>query len=125
MFENGYYPTGTQYLPQAPWNIKELPKKDLDVAVSQSLSKNITINTNLYYPEFDDSGECNVDGEETNWGEVYEENHYTPLELIQMFKKHLQEELFRFGNTIDRYKYQHIIEECDNWIVDDYEVVEN
>lgn len=127
MIESGYYPPGAEFDPDAPYNQKELPEREFEVTISQTLSKTITIFTNDYNLEAD----CDEDGcyevcdtSDTNWKEAYEDNLHTPAQLIKILKLVLEENkkkgiVFKTeGFTND------LIEECENWCVDDYEVVE-
>ena len=134
------YPPGAEHDPNAPYNQEEVPEKEFDVTCSQSLSKTVTVWTNNYIPgasgvdyEPDDEGGYYASGwhdpddtSDTNWGDEYHDNdHYTPLQLIELFKNHLENELSNSelpNNRINKYK--HLIEECSNWVEDDTEYAE-
>ena len=126
MYDNYNYPPGADN-PQAPWNREETPEKDFEVTVYQSLRKNTTITTSDYIEEKciePENGLYEVveNTENTNWKEEYSENeHYTPLQLINLFKRYLEGEL---GGTARISKFpsylKHLVEECDNWVEEDF-----
>lgn len=134
------YPPGlSDSTPGCPWSEPEIPEKEFDVTCSQSLSKTVTVITNNYIPgasgvdyEYDPEGSVAVgwhdpdDTSDTNWADEYHDNeHYTPLQLIELFKKHLENELIRMGEVKNERWIKHLIEECSNWTEDDTEYVED
>lgn len=140
MRDSDYYPAGAWSDPSAPYNEVDVPEKEFDVTCSQSLSKTVTVVTNNYIPgaegvdyEPDDEGGYYASGwhepddtSDTNWADEYHENdHYTPIQLIELFGTHLKNELS--ANEFPENKvnlYKHLIEECDSWIEDETEYVE-
>ena len=123
----------------APWNDSTVPEKDFEITCSQTLSKIVTVTTNNYIPgasgvdyEPDDEGGYFATGwsdpddtSDTNWAEEYHDNdHYTPIQLISLFKQHLENELNRVEDVKDSRRIKHLIEECSDWIEDDTEYVE-
>lgn len=48
MSESGYYPVGAEYDPNAPWNQKENPEREIEVTVSVTLSKTIKVMVSDY-----------------------------------------------------------------------------
>ena len=120
MFDSGYYPPGAEQDPNAPWKEGELPEKTFNVFINQVLSKEITVSTNDYIPEedFDNT-------KETNWYEAYEKEHYTPLQLIKLFKTYLTEHMPDAVTFPKEHKtYKHLISECEDWIEDETEINE-
>lgn len=121
MKESGNFPIGAENNPLAPYNEPLVPDLDFDLTVSQSLSKNVTICTDRY----------NVDDlNETEWSEIYSEEHYTPLQLIQMYKEKLKEQLESWEGMEDLFvgkkqiqRIEHLIEECKGWTDDETEYV--
>ena len=139
MYDNYNYPAGADN-EMAPWNEPIIPEKDFEVTCSQSLSKTVTVTTNNYIPgasgvdyEPDDEGGYYASGwhdpddtSDTNWADEYHNNDYhTPLQLIELFKKHLENELNRMGEVKNERWIKHLIEECSNWQEDDIEIVED
>lgn len=142
------YPAGAENDPDAPYNEVEVPEKEFDVLVSQTLSKSTSVFTNNYIPgasgveyEHDEEGGHAVgwqdpdDTSDTDWEKEYHENdHYTPLELINKFKKYLEREWDVLKNAAEandaetRWKknnIKHLIEECEGWTDDETEIIEN
>lgn len=135
MIESGYYPPGAEFDPNAPWNQEELPEKTFDVCVSQTLSKSTKVTTNDYIPEdngLDEDGMYyeDIDTSCTDWKEAYSGNQSsTPLELLEAFKT-LLEEIVNGDNdslqslTSRRSEFKHLIEECEGWVEDELEIIE-
>jgi len=150
--DNYNYPLGAD-TSEAPWNQPDPPYRDFNVTVSQSLSKTLKINTNNYI-DGEVSEEADFDGEgngymyftqappntsNTDWKTLYSDKHYTPLELIAELKNTKEAEVSRIEAEMllsaDEYttkllkmqlqRANHFISECDNWIEDEYEIVED
>lgn len=145
MYDNYNYPAGAD-TPDAPWNEVEVPEKDFDVTISQSLSRDITVTTNNYVPgasgvdyEPDDEGgycacgwQDSDDTSDTDWAEVYKENgHLTPLQLIERFhailkveQKNVERRQAKKFSPIRKMKLgfiKHLIAECEGWTNDETE----
>lgn len=137
------YPDGlSDYSVGAPWNEPGVPEKDFEITCSQSLSRTATVCTNNYIPGAsgvdyepdDEGGYCACgwhdpdDTSDTDWSKEYDECGYmTPLQLIQLFKTHLEKELSSKELTQGKINwYKHLIEECGCWSDDETEyIVEN
>lgn len=132
MIESGYYPPGAEFDPRAPWNEQEVPERQFDVCISQTLSKSTRVTTNDYVPEVDqdeDGYHDYSDTSDTDWKEAYDKDHYTPLQLINLFRRHLSDELNSIINKpnqdLKRKKYlEKLISECSDWTEDETEVME-
>lgn len=140
MRESGYFPAGAEFDPSAPYNQSDIPEKEFEVTCSQCLSRTASVWTNNYIPgvsgvdfEPDDEGGTYAspwhdedDTSDTNWADEYHDNdHYTPIQLIGLFRKHLEEELNNSDVPQNRInKYKHLIEECDGWTEDETEYIE-
>lgn len=124
MYDNYNYPPGAD-TPDAPWNQVDPEEKEFDVAVCQVLSKDTTITSTHYDVEKDDECPDVITTDNIKWKWEYSRQHYTPLELIELFKEYLQKDLVRFGDTIDKGRYKYLIEECSNWEEDDTDVINN
>jgi hypothetical protein len=99
----------------------------LHVLISQTLSRDAVVVTDDFQPEEPSGipGEA-YDTSETDWENAYKDNrHYTPEQLINLFRMHLREEMIRLGSTIDKSRYQHLINECSDWLVDETVYMEN
>ena len=133
------YPPGAEHDPNAPYNQVDVPEKEFDVTCSKNKKKTVTVITNNYIPgasgvdyEYDPEGSVAIgwrdpdDTSDTNWADEYHDNeHYTPLQLIELFKKHLENELIRMGEVKNERWIKHLIEECSDWTEDDTEDVED
>lgn len=106
----------------APFNDPIIPEQEFDVTVSQTLSKDTTVWTNDYILEDDGEGYRSYDTSETRWTEVYRETKLTPLDIINACKT-LAQHLLQLGTTyIGPLHMDALIEECEGWVEDDYEV---
>jgi hypothetical protein len=123
---NSNYPMMTQReWEEAPWNEVEPDSRSFKVSISQTLSKSTKVSTSDYVEEVDEEdGHTYIYTEDTDWEEAYKGYHYTPLELIEEFKKFLELELVRFGEVKDRSKIEALIKECEDWVEDDIAVCE-
>lgn len=128
MIESGYYPPGAEFDPNAPYNQHENPEEEFEVTISQTLSKTVTVYTSDYLLEIDedeDGGYRNVDTSETDWKDVYESDHHTPKQLIGILKRILETHMKEGCVSLSDNLAKRLIEECNDWCVDDYEIVEN
>ena len=140
------YPPGAANDPNAPYNQVDTPEKEFEVTCCQVLSRTVTVVTNDYIPGAsgcdyepdDEGGYCaspwhdDPDTSDTNWAEEYHDNdHYTPIQLIELYKETLKEQLKSWegmdetsaGKAQIR-RIEHLIEECDGWTEDETEYVE-
>lgn len=114
MNESGYYPVGSEYNCLAPWNQKRPSLHIYPVTASQTLSKSLDLKIAEDIPS------------DIVWKEEYHDNeHYTPLQLIEMFKRYLEQNILRYGDAINKKWYQHLVKECSGWVEDDYEIIED
>jgi hypothetical protein len=111
--------------PNTPWNESEVPEKDFDVCVSQTLSKNTTIVTQDYLPEFDEeSGRTYANTEDTDWNKAYCDSAMTPLEIINAAGK-IAKALLEQGETrVGGVYLKTFAEECKDWGEDELTVME-
>lgn len=117
----------TDHSPNTPWNEPIIPERDFDLTISQSLSKDVTVCTNQYNPEYDEEyGQTFANTEDTDWNKVFKENDYhTPLQLIQLLGEVLQKDL-EHGIVFKNPRFtQELINECQGWTDDETEIVEN
>lgn len=125
MREEDYYAPGSYNDPDAPWNEPYIPEKDFGVCVCQTLSKSTQVTTNKYQPYVDEEdGHEYIDTDNIVWKEIYEEQHYTPEKIIGICKE-LAESLVGKGETRFKDVYlKNLIEDCEDWIVDETTVLE-
>ena len=117
MIESGYYPPGAEFDPNAPYNEKELPEKEIEVTVSITLSKTVKIKVSDYtvYSNEDDSGNHfeEVDYSDCNLKEAVENQVYLPQEAGQLIED------FAIGTV----KAKNIAKDLSDWNVDEMEVI--
>jgi hypothetical protein len=143
---NNYPPGVSDNTPDAPWNDPEVPEKEFDVTCTLCMSKTVSCYTKDYIPgaegvdyEPDDEGGSYAvpyheddDTSDTNWSEVFKDNHKTIPELLEEFKQYLQKDLKNIDAVAEirkhdkaflKRKLERLIEECDGWSIDeeDYE----
>ena len=128
MYNNYDYPWGAD-TPDAPWNQIETPEREFNVTVSQTLSKNTTVLTDQYTEGevyLDPGYAMETDTSEVNWNEEYHANdHYSPEQLIGHLKTFLTEQLNQGIVYKSSAFTKHLIEECEGWTEDEFEVVED
>lgn len=126
--DNYNYPMGADNK-DAPWNVEELPVKEFETTVITTLTKQLVLSSNDYTKEVEEDEDSNIKydricTEDISWIDCFKkENHYTVLELLEILKKEMIVKL-RSENQNKKY-IQHIIDECTNWIEDDFDIVEN
>lgn len=98
-----------------------MEKRNFGVFVSQTLSKDVNVSTDTYRYIGYEEGIDKVDTEEVNWEKVYKDDrHYTPIELIKLFKSYLEEKLSNNNlPLIERTKALHLVSECSDWVEDE------
>ena len=126
MRESGNYPPGAENDPNAPWNEKRMPEREFKVNISQGLSRIARIKTDDYQicDNSDEGIGYEIITEDTNWERAYDNDSYTPLELIDTFRSLL----VKVQDMPDRPKgfcYKELIKACEGWIEDYYEVIED
>lgn len=99
MKESGYYPQGAEFNSSAPFNEKSKSLVNLEVTISVTLSKTVTIQVEDYIEEVEKDEEgftyVNIDTSECN------------LKEAVLNQVNLPQEVFK------------------DWIVDDFEVIED
>ena len=124
MSEADFYPEGAYLDPNAPYNQPVIPERDFDLTISQSLSKDVSVCTDNYIPEYDEEdGHIYANTDDTEWNKVYEENGcHTPLQLIQLLGEVLQKDL-EHGIVFKSPRFtRKLIEECEGWTEDETEI---
>ena len=86
---NSNYPAMSQsQWDSAPFNEPDVPEKEFDVTISQTLSKSTSIYTQDYQPEYDEeNGHVYADTSQTDWKKAYNDAAMTPLDIIQSAEK--------------------------------------
>lgn len=94
MIESGYFPPGTEYDKESPWNQEENPEEDFDITIVETLSKNVTITTSNYQLEIgrDEDGDYrHCDTSDTPWKDEYKTQGCTAIETLIAVKTYLEE----------------------------------
>ena len=123
---SGYYPAGlTDNTPGCPWSEPVIPEREFDVLVSQTLSRDTSIYTDDYCPEFDEEdGRTYANTEETDWKKAYQNVAMTPLEIIGAAEK-IAKALLEQGQTrVGDVYLKSLVKECEGWNEDELEVKE-
>lgn len=113
-------------------NDLETPEKTFDITCSQTLSKDLSLSTSNYQycteEEYDKEGNSFIysysDTSDTDWKEVYKIKAMTPLDIINTCKN-ICATLYTRGIDIYGIDLKEVIANCENWIEDDYCVIEN
>jgi hypothetical protein len=124
---SGYYPAGlTDNTPGCPWSEPEVPERDFDVLISQTLSRDTTITTQDYQPEFDEEDRITyANTEDTDWKKAYCDVAMTPLEIIGAAEK-IAKVLLEQGQTrVGGIYLKSLIQDCEGWVENETEVIEN
>lgn len=140
MIESGYYPTGAEFDPSAPYNQSDPEDMDFEITCSQSLSRTVTVTTNNYAPgasgvDFEPDGEGGYyktpwhddpDTSDTNWADEYHDNdHYTPIQLIALLKDYIEKDLMYGDSKYPESHLKHLLQECEGWTEDETEYIKN
>ena len=136
MTENGSYPIGAEHDPNAPYNQVEPEKVEVEVVISQTLSRSTKILITDYIAreyeniEPDDEGgfyrtrEIEYDFSDSDLKGVYKEQEYTIPELLDYLKAYLIADINECSKESGkRKKLQHILNCCEGWKVDETEVI--
>ena len=138
MIESGYYPPGVEFDSNAPWNQSDPEPVEVDVTISQSLSRSTTITVTDYIAkEWEDcepdeeggfyrTGGVDYDFSDSDLKGAYEEQEYTIPELLDYLKAYLITDIAECDKeSSKKKKLQHILKCCEDWEVDETEVVED
>ena len=138
MTESGYYPIGTEHNTNAPWNQSNPEPVEVEVVISQTLSRSTKILITDYIareyeniePDDEDgfyrTKEIEYDFSDSDLKGAYEEQEYTIPELLNYLKAYLIVDINECSTESGKRKgLQHILKCCEDWEVDETEVVEN
>lgn len=136
MTESGYYPQGAEHNPNAPYNQVEHEKVEVEVVISQTLSRSTKILITDYIAreyeniESDDEGgfyrtkEIEYDFSDSDLKGSYEEQEYTIPELLNYLKIYLIADIANCNKDSNKkQKLQHILNCCEGWKVDETEII--
>ena len=138
MIESGYFPPGAEFDPNAPYNQSEPEEIEVEVVINQTLSKSTKILTTDYIVnEWEDfepdeeggfyrTGGIEYDFSDSDLKGAYEEQEYTIPELLDYLKAYLIADIANCDKESGKkQKLQHILDCCEDWKVDETEVIEN
>ena len=125
MYESGYYPTGAEYDPSAPWNRSDTDEAVRDIDYSCTMHRVAPVSTTDYIQgewERDEDGfACRSDDDfsDTNWLEEYTEQYRTPEQLIKLLREIASD--FADGRVPKKSasQWQRIADDCRGWEMDD------
>lgn len=123
--ESGYYPPGTEYSPNAPWNQVDLPDEEIEVTVSVSLSKTVKVKVNDYkvnYIENEDVKCTSCDFSECNLHKAVEEQIVLPQNLAEFTSRMFEHDLNLKAAGMPRY-LKEAVKDCSDWHVDELEII--
>lgn len=122
---SNYPPMSQSQWDAAPFNEVEVPEREFDVCISQSLSKSTSIYTQDYQPEYDEEdGHTYANTMDTDWKKAYQDVAMTPLDIINAASE-IAEALLKEGKTrVGGVYLKSLVEECKDWINDELEVME-
>jgi hypothetical protein len=123
MYDNYNYPEGADN-EMAPWNQGENKPIEREVIATFTLSTSKPTSTTHYYCEGDKYEGYYEVTDDTDWTKEYQEQHYTPLGLINEFKTFLEEQKEKKTDKSKIHKIEWLIKECSDWNEDELEVVE-
>ena len=136
MTENGYYPQGAEHDPNAPYNQVEHEKVEVEVVISQTLSRSTKILITDYIAkeyeniEPNDEGgfyrtkEIEYDFSDSDLKGAYEEQEYTIPELLDYLKTYLIVDIANCNkDSGKKQKLQYILNCCEGWKVDETEII--
>lgn len=132
MYDNYNYPMGADDK-NAPWNEHKNTSVEVEVTISQSLSKTAKIQVSDYNVEeiadYDGTRiikDIVYDFTDTDLRKHYKEQYYTIEELLVQLKVYLTEDIaYRPKEDPKLHKLQTLLESCEGWLVDETEVIEN
>lgn len=136
MYDNYNYPLGAD-TPYAPYNQSEPEPVEVDVTISQSLSRSTKIKVTDYISnEWEDvepnnkGGFSRIGGVEYDFSNsdlkgAYEEQEYTIPELLDYLILYLIRDIAKCNEDSNKKKkLQYILSCCEGWIMDETEVIE-
>lgn len=113
--DNFNYPVGSDNS-EAPWNNTEPKEEEVEVTVSLTISKTIKIKSNNYTEHFD------VDEEGHHYSYIEWNNLKRDIE-DKVTLPHELAGVIGEDDTIVNSNLRKSIEDCKDWVVDDFEVV--
>ena len=138
MYNNYDYPYGAD-TPDAPWNQSDPEPIEVEVTISQSLSRSTIIEvTDYIINEWEDTEYIKEEGisrtrkgidydfSDSDLKEAYEIQEYTIPELLEYLKSYLINDIAQCVEGSSRKKLlKCILKGCEGWTVDETEVIKD
>lgn len=115
---SNYPPMSQSEWDNAPFNEPVIPEKDFEVDVEYVLQKKaVNVTTDDYIPEFDEeTGHVDANTEDTDWGNAYNNSHYTIPELLVELESYIKQDLERYkGSATKERQLKEMLEDCQGW----------
>lgn len=123
--ESEYYPLGAEFDSNAPYNQIDLPKREIEVTISVTLSKTMRVMVDDYSVEegSDEDGRyLSYDYSECDLHKAVENQIVLPQNLAEFTKR-----MFDYNPDLKAAKMpknlKDAIEDCRGWCVDDFECI--
>lgn len=110
------YPIGAKDHPDAPYNEVKYSEKEYTLTISETLSKTVKVKTNKFIEDL-------MEDNDVDWGDVYIQDHYTPMELIIKMRDFLVDNEPKDKDSRDYKRWKHLIKECSGWNEDECEII--
>ena len=117
------YPPGAEHDPNAPYNQHDPEVREVEVVYTCTLSKQdeVGVDDYEYWEDLDeDGGCCGFDYSGCDLNEAWDNDHYTPSELldktVEIFEELLKDNPSGFYNG---HNLKHLISECKGWEIDE------
>lgn len=125
MYDNYNYPMGAD-THDAPWNEERIPEREFDIEACATMKFKGKVTTDDYTPIYDDEdGSTEFDTNETDWRNVFDNNYYGIQGLLHLLKEYAEKDLKASkGFPRKECRLRRIIEECDMWQCEDFDVYE-
>ena len=102
---------------RAPWNEKENQERQFKLDVSCTLCNNsLKVSTQNYaVHDCEDWFDCDIDDDDAK--SLYEEQHYTVLELLNELKQYVKKDLESCkGNKSMERQLNRLLADCEGWM---------
>ena len=135
MYDNYNYPVGADGS-DAPYNQSDPEPVEVNVCISQTLHKSTTISTTDYVAEKyedcerdDDGGFVTTEGVSYDFSDsdllsAYKDDNWTIPELLDELKDYIQRDLENGCNKSKKARLEKIMKACEDWELDEEEVIE-
>lgn len=113
------YPLGAANDPRAPWGQEAAPQ-DVNVVVSQTLSRPTTLKVSDYKIDVDI-----YDFSDTDFKKAYEKQEYDISELLIVLQTYLKNDIQSCLEESKKKRLELILKCSENWVVDELEIIKD